>query len=111
MQVVDAANVLSRSVDALVQRSLRPFDGEALAAAAEVDWQLDHEVNRAKLRPGNKAGLRQWELLRGMVARYVAAWKAGGGPVPADVAAVAGAQFSAGLQSIKRLEMSRAAAE
>lgn len=108
VQVIDAANGLSRSVDGLVQRSLRAFGDDAIAQAAEVDWMLDHEVNRAALRPGNTAGERQWTLLRQMVQRYVAHWKEHG-PVPADVAAVAGAQFSAGLQSIKRLEMSRRA--
>lgn len=108
VQVIDAANGLSRSVDGLVQRSLRAFGDDAIAQAAEVDWMLDHEVNRAALRPGNTAGERQWTLLRQMVQRYVAHWKEHG-PVPADVAAVAGAQFSAGIQSIKRLEMSRRA--
>lgn len=106
VQVIDAANALSRSVDALVQRSLAPFGDDAIAQAHEVDWLLDHEVARAALRPGNKAGERQWTLLRQMVQRYVARWR-DGGPVPADVAAVAGAQINAGLQSIKRLEMSR----
>ena len=111
LQVIDAANLLSVEIGRLAGLSSgEPGAAEAVAKRAEVQWMIEHEVSRARLRPGNRAGVRQWELLQGMVGRYCAAWEKHG-PAPADVAAIFTEQASAALQSIKRLEFSRRAAK